>query len=353
MAALRRTIAICRDVATSAYGDVQDVPGFLAEARAKMAAVEVAGDEGAVRIGDRVVAVMDEMEKRGDNPEKHVITTGISSLDDIIVGLFPKTVSIIAANPSRGKTALALNTIIRVALRGIPCLFFSLEMSTNQIIERALTYASRVNGRSVQAGRMSGPEWLRVQRAANEWIRTSLPAWVDDRVLTADKLCAYARRWRARVRAERLAAGMDKNEAELALVAIDYLGLVRGDDDSESRRLEVAAMSRKFKQLAKDESIAVLECAQLSRANMKDAKEPRAPILSDLRDAGEIEQDGDVIMFPWWTGTPAMVGPHEGVILVRKNRNGPTGDAKVYWEREYMTFSGRGDEEDDQPVLVR
>jgi replicative DNA helicase len=340
-AALRRVIAACSEIASAAYANVESAEDFLGDARQKLAGIDVEGVEGPVSIPDDVDRVVSDMEKRGLNPERFLISTGIDSVDAIITGLLPQTVTIIAANPSRGKTAWALNTIIRAATKQkVPCLFFSLEMSRSQIIERALAFQTRINGRGITQGKLSGQEWYSVETAAREWQRAKIPIWIDERVHAASRLCAVARRWRAQRRTERLASGMSKDEADLAVVAIDYLGLVRGDEQSESRRAEVAAMSRAFKALAKNEKLAVILCAQLNRQNMKEGI-PRAPNLSDLRDAGEIEQDADVVLFPWWEGTPPDFGPFEAEILVRKNRNGPTGEAPIIWEREFMTFSDR------------
>ncbi len=340
-AALRRAIAICGEVASAAYGNVGAVDEFLADARQKFSGIEIEGFEGPVSVPDDVDRVVKDMDKRGRNPERYLISTGIDSLDGIITGLLPQTVTIIAANPSRGKTAWALNTVIRAATRQkVPCLFFSLEMSRAQIIERALAFQTRINGRAITQGKLSQEQWYSVGNTAFEWQKAKIPIWIDERVHASSRLCAVARRWRAQRRAERLAAGLTDAEADLAVVAIDYLGLVKGDDDSESRRTEVASMSRAFKRLAKTEKLAVILCAQLNRQNMKEGT-PRAPNLSDLRDAGEIEQDADVVLFPWWEGTPPDFGPFDAEILVRKNRNGPTGEAPIVWEREFMTFGDR------------
>jgi replicative DNA helicase len=340
-AALRRTIALCAEVASAAYNGVESAEDFLADARQKFAGIEIPGLDGPVSVPDDVDRVVSEMEKRGLNPERYLISTGIDSLDGIITGLFPQTVTIIAANPSRGKTGLALNTVIRAAMRGVPCLFFSLEMSRAQIIERALAFQARINGRAITQGKLSQEQWYAVGTTAHQWQEAKIPIWIDERVHAASRLCAVARKWRAQRRTERLAAGMSEAEADLAVIAIDYLGLVRGDGETESRRMEVAAMSRAFKRLAKTEKVAVILCAQLNRQNMKEGT-PRQPNLSDLRDAGEIEQDADVVLFPWWEGTPpALGGPFDAEILVRKNRNGPTGEAPIIWEREYMTFRDR------------
>jgi replicative DNA helicase len=338
-AALRRTIAACAEIQSAAYGDVVTVEDFLSSARQRLAGIEIAGVEGPVSVGDDVDRVVAEMEERGLNPERYLISTGIEALDDIITGLFPQTVTIVAANPSRGKTSLALGMVIRAAMSSVPCLFFSLEMSRSQIIERALAYRTRINGRALMQGKLTGEQWTAIERTSFEWRQAKIPIWIDERVHTSSRLCSVTRRWRAQRRTERLAAGLSEPEADLAIVAIDYLGLVQGESE-ESRQREVAGMSRAFKRLAKAERLSVILCAQLNRANMKEMT-PRPPNLSDIRDAGEIEQDADVVLFPWWEDQPPPMGPFDAEILVRKNRNGPTGEAPVIWEREFMTFSDR------------
>jgi replicative DNA helicase len=347
-AALRRLITSCAAIASGAYSEIADVGDYLADARAQLAGIEMGGEDGPVQVTKDIDDVVDDMEKRAQDPDRYVIRTGLRRLDNLITGMEPGTVTVVAANPSKGKTAFVINTVMRVGARGIPCLLFSLEMTRRQIIQRMLAYETRINGRAIQRAELTSDQWYTTGNVQQRWHEVDIPIWVDERVLTAARLCAAARRWKARVRQQRLARGLSKEEAELAVVAIDYLGLVKGEEDSESRRMEVAGMSRSFKQLAKDEKVAVLEAAQLNRANMKDAAKPREPMLSDLRDAGEIEQDGDIILFPWWEGEPPMEGVHPGEIIVRKNRNGPTGHAKVYWDRSIMTFSDPTGDDDDE-----
>jgi replicative DNA helicase len=331
-AMLRRLIAACAEIQSAAYsGEAQDAGEVVAEARAKIAAIEVTGMGGPTRLSDDLNHSIEVIEGRGDAPEKYLVQSGIGSLDNVIGGFRTNQLVVIAANPGRGKTALAWNIAIRAARSAIPVLVFSLEMSKQELCERALVYEGRVNGRAVVQGRMSAEEWRRIEDARVR-LSTAL-LWVDARKLTAQRICSEARRWRARQRSER------------ALVVIDYLGLVRNEQQGENRNREVGEMSRAFKLLAGEDqaNAPVLLCAQLNRENMKGGKDgkPRRPMPSDLRDSGEIEQDADMIIFPWWDGEPPLTGRHPAQLIVGKHRNGPRGEPDVDWEPEFMTFCDR------------
>lgn len=347
-ATLRRVIATCAEAMSVSYSGEDEADEVIAELRARIGALEVRGKGGPVRIGADVDRVVDDMEQRGLAPEKHLVPSGIEAFDERIGGLRSDKLVVVAANPGRGKTALAWNTAVRAARRGIPVLVFSLEMSRAELIERGLAMEARVNSFCVSRGRLSQAEWAKVD-AAKERLRP-IPLWVEGRKLSAQRICSEARRWRAQQRAAiaRAAVAPDANVETRALIVIDYLGLVRNEREGDNRAREVGEMSRLFKLLAgEDQADApVILCAQLNRDNMKTGKDgkPRRPIPSDLRDSGEIEQDADLIIFPWWEGDPPLYGRHPAELLVAKHRGGPKADVPVDWEPEFTTFSDRLDE---------
>jgi len=213
-------------------------------------------------------------------------------------------------------SSLAWVTAIRAAMAGVPALCFSLEMSRQELIERALTFVGEVPG--ITNGDVDLAKWDKIHKADRQ-IR-GIPLWVDDRKLSVGRIAAEARRWRSRYA-----------RGGLALLVVDYLGLVRSDGRAENRQLEVAAMSRAFKVLAGDLKCPLILVAQLNRQNVTGGV-PRMPVLSDLRDSGAIEQDADIVLFPWIQGADTQ-------IIIAKHRNGETGIVKqVRWRGDLMAF---------------
>lgn len=334
-AMLRRLIATCAEIQSTAYGDFGDEPdAFLAEAQRKLGEIELHGAAGPVRVGDAVSDVLQAMEDRGNKPESFLIPTGIKSMDHRIGGLRGGHLIVVAANPGRGKTAWAVNVAVHAALaEGIPVLIFSIEMETYELIERMLAGKARVNGRSVSHGRMNYPEWQRVTTAASALAEypdgRPVPLYVDDRKLTAGQVCAQARRWRA------------QHPDSRALIVIDYLGLVLPDEEEKSREREVAKMSRAFKLLGHKTkaNASVIMCCQLNRDNKGKDGKMRTPVVGDLRESGSIEADADMVILPWWEGDPGATGRHPADLIIGKHRGGPKGVIRVDWEPEFLTFT--------------
>ena len=283
------------------------------------------------------------MERRAEKPEESLVPTGIKSVDEKLAGFRSNELIVVAANPGRGKTAFAFNMAVRAAvLQKIPTLVFSLEMSLDQLIERAIAGEAKVNGRHVSLGRMTMAQWDRVNQASAvldvDREDRPVPLYVDDRKLTASRICAEARRWRAR------------HPNPRALIVIDYLGLVRPDREERNREREIAKMSGMFKCLSHrtEADCPVVMISQLNRENMKgkDGK-PRPPILSDLRESGAVEQDADAVLFPWWEGEPAPTGRHPAELIIGKFRNSAKGKAKMDWWPEYTLFTDPTDPDDE------
>jgi len=311
----RRLIAVCKETAARAGGDA-GLDELLVELRQSIDSLEAPSEAGPVRIGDILDDATAAIERRAAEPSIAAVMTGLRALDEIIRGFRPGQQIVVAANPGGGKSSFAWTTAIRAAMAGVPALCFSLEMSVQELTERALTFAGNVPG--VTAGDLNLEEWRKV-RVAQKNLQP-LPLWVDDRKLSMGRIAAEARRWRAQHARE-----------GLALLVVDYLGLVRSDGDAENRQLEVAAWSRAFKTLAGDLKCPLILVAQLNRQNMSGGT-PREPVLSDLRDSGAVEQDADMVIFPWREGTLAK-------LIVAKHRNGATGAAKkIIWRGDLMAF---------------
>lgn len=239
------------------------------------------------------------------------LPTGYGELDKLTAGLQPGELIILAARPSHGKTALALNIAENVSIRlQQPVGFCSLEMSKESLLSRLLAAHARINAHKFRTGHLSKDDWQKLLNSLGEL--SQAPLWVDD--------ASSATLAEIGARAERL-----KQERGLSLLVVDYLQLVSASRYQRSRQEEVSAVSRGLKALAKDLAVPVLALSQLTRAP---DKEERAPMLSDLRESGAIEQDADVVMFIHRPGLYQKgADPVErdmADIIVAKQRNGPT-----------------------------
>jgi replicative DNA helicase len=239
--------------------------------------------------------------------------------------LRPGQLVVVAARPGIGKTALAGCTALRAAKRGVPVLVFSLEMAFAELAERFLGAQSRMSVETIGRG-VSGAAMRELFAASRDL--SALPLWVDDRILNAGQIASAARSWRVR------------NQGKRALVVVDYLGLIKPQGRSETRALEVGRMAWAAKMLAKDLACPLILVAQLNRGN---EKEGRKPVLSDLRDSGEIEQHADVVIFP--NREPPLEDSGEADLIVAKNRGGKTGKVSCYWNAPLMVFEGLAREE--------
>jgi len=335
----RRLIAACFEIASRAYGGAQ-VSELVADHRVQLAGLELDGKEGGpVRIADSIDAAIDYIDQKSQNPDRYQIGTGLADFDHDIGGLRSGQLIIVAGLPGMGKTSFAEGVALHNGGRGIPTLIFSLEMSEQELLERALSAESGVDGRKIVSARLDVDDWKGLG-SATEKLRRSW-VWIDDRKLTASRICSEAMRWREKTR--RLRLKENANADDRALVMIDYLGLVRSSGHAENRNLEVAAMTAAFKGLAGDLRCPVVLLSQLNRGS---AKENRKPIPSDLRDSGAIEADADMIVFPWRPepdGVDKIAPPEyvDATIIVAKHRNGPIGEVPVVFHPSTTRFLDR------------
>jgi len=234
---------------------------------------------------------------------------------------------IIAGRPSMGKTAFVLNVAENIGIEArLPVAIFSLEMSREQLVMRMLSSVSGVDGNRLRRGFLSNADWPLLSRAAGKLAEA--PIYIDDSAAcTVLEIRAKARRLKA--------------ESGMALLIIDYLQLVRGRDRSESRQQEISEISRSLKGLAKELKVPVIALSQLSRAVESRGGDKR-PQLSDLRESGAIEQDADLVAFIFREDMYREDAEHQnGVaeVIVRKQRNGPTGTVKLAFRRECTRFA--------------
>jgi len=257
------------------------------------------------------------------------VTTGYTDLDRITAGLQPSDLVIIAARPSMGKTAFALNIAANAALRGATGVaVFSLEMSKEQLALRMLCAEARVDLSRVRTGHLAPGELGELAQSAHVLIST--PIYIDDTpAITVLELRAKARRlWR-------------DPQSKLGLIVVDYLQLMRSSEGKDSREQEISEISRSLKALAKELHVPVIALSQLNR--QVENRTPPVPRLSDLRESGAIEQDADVIMFIYRDEAYNEDSDRKGLadIIVAKQRNGPVGKVELAFLREYTRFENR------------
>lgn len=323
-AELRALIRIGSELVRDAY-DRGSEPGTLKDRAASALLDAVVKNSAADSIGARDLMV-DEMNRIDLGAEPVRIPSGLPDLDRIIDGFRPGELVIVAGRPSMGKTALGTTIVREVALRRrVPVALFSLEVPRAAIAQNMLAQHARVDASRVRKGRLSKLEHERVEQAARELAEAPFEV-CDPAALTILGLRAKARELRLR--------------RGLALLVVDYLQLVGASSRrTENRNEEVSEVSRGLKQLARELGIPVIAMAQLSRAvESRDGNRPR---LSDLRDSGSIEQDADIVLMLYREAyykpdKPELEGKAE--VIVAKNRNGPTGTARLTFEKECLRF---------------
>ncbi|MCU0573132.1 MAG: replicative DNA helicase [Syntrophobacteraceae bacterium] len=252
------------------------------------------------------------------------VPSHFTELDKLTAGFQPSDLIIIAARPSMGKTALALNIARNAAVdSGIPIGFFSLEMSKEQLAMRLLCSEARVDSQKIRSGFLSSQEGGKMIAAASAFLEA--PIFIDDTpALSALELRAKARRMMA--------------ERGLGMVIVDYLQLMRGREGTERREQEISEISRALKALAKELYIPVIALSQLNRK--VEERHDKRPQLSDLRESGAIEQDADVIAFIYRDEMYSKESADKGVaeVIIGKQRNGPQGTAKLAYIQSYTRF---------------
>jgi replicative DNA helicase len=355
-ALLRRLLEASRQIESSVHDRGGD-PRDLVE-QAETLLFKVAHDEHASDFRQLVEVLDDELkrlEKLASGEQQLTGTaSGFRDLDTMLGGFQPGNLIIIAARPSMGKSALVCNIAENVAgkdNRGVA--FFSLEMSENELAHRFISSRSKVHNDKLRKGQVSASDWPRVLDACNAL--ESAPLWLDDSSdLGLIDLRAKARRL--------------KSSQGLELIIVDYLQLMRAADPRQNRVEQVGQMSRGLKILARELEVPVICLSQLSR--MPEQRPDKRPMLSDLRESGNIEQDADVVAFIYrdWVyqqradeesrfGGEDYAGNDrpdktEAELIIAKHRNGPTGKVDLVFQEEYPRFLSRS-RSGDRPVEQR
>jgi replicative DNA helicase len=254
--------------------------------------------------------------------------SGLQDLDDLTGGFQPGNLVIIAARPSMGKSALVANMAEHVSLaRGRPVALFSLEMSEAELAQRFISVRTKIPMDQLRKGKFAQEKWPTILKAVNELDKAAL--WIDDSSdLSLLELRAKARRLHSQ---ERASGG-------LGLIIVDYIQLMRPEDHSRGRVEQVGQISRGLKILARELEVPVIGVSQLSRR--AEDRSPPVPILSDLRESGQIEQDADVVIFIYRDEVynEDTDRPDEADLIVAKNRNGPIKKIPVVFNKENLRF---------------
>src|SRR5271169_5202531 len=254
------------------------------------------------------------------------IPTGYVELDKLTSGLQPSELLILAARPSQGKTALALNLMENIAIRGgHPVAMFSLEMSKESLLQRLVASVAQIDAHKFRTGHLSKEDWRRMTESLG--IISAAPLWIDDAgSISVLEIGAKARR-------------LKREKGGLSMLVVDYLQLITARGRFGNRQEEVSSISRGLKGLAKELQIPVLVLSQLTRAPERDE---RGPQLSDLRESGAIEQDADVVMFiyrPHFFKQGATPEEREETELkIAKQRNGPVDSVKFVFRSRFTRF---------------
>jgi replicative DNA helicase len=336
-ALMRSLISASSEVASRAYSDTEDALDLLDEAEQRIFQISERRLKKTFTPINR--ALHETFEMLQDIHGKHSgvtgVPTGFPDLDTMTGGLQNADLVIVAGRPSQGKTALALSMARNAALhkeKKTAVAIFSLEMSEQQLIIRMLSSEARVNAHQLRTGKLPEENWQRLSRNVGRLYEAKI--FIDDSAsLGILELRAKARRLKA--------------EHNIGLVIVDYLQLVQGPKSSESREREISMISRSLKALAKELNVPVMALSQLNRA--VESRTDRRPMLADLRESGAIEQDADVVMFVHRPETYGITEvkdddgtliPTEGIaeIIIGKQRNGPTGIARLAFRKEYAGF---------------
>jgi len=325
---LRRLIGATRTLMNEAYAEPDDVSDLLDRAARDITGLGQGRDRRSWQqislVVDQAILKIEKLSQEGGPTTGH--NTGFTDLNKKMAGLQPTDLIILAARPAMGKTALALNIAQNVAIiEGLPVAIFSMEMSREQLVTRMLCCHALVDaGRVRQPDRLETDDWERLLESS-DYLRR-LPVFIDDTPgLSIGEL---------RARAQRLKA----EHPDLALIVIDYLQLMKGEDKRSSREQQISSISRGLKGLAKDVECPVVALSQLNRG--VESRQEKRPLVSDLRESGAIEQDADVILFLYRDDyyNPDSMDKGLAEVIIAKQRNGPTGTVKLAFQGQYTRF---------------
>jgi replicative DNA helicase len=326
----RRLIAASQIMQSLGYDESKPVSELIEEAESQLFEVSQQHVKQSVISLEAILAEsfdrLDDLHK--DKQKIRGVPTGFKDLDNLLAGFQRSDLVILAARPSMGKTALALNFAHNVAVQAAkPVLVFSLEMSKEQLVDRLLSMESGVDAWALRTGNLTDADFEKIGQAMGTLSEAQI--FIDDSPgITVSDLRTKARR--------------EAHQRELGLIIVDYLQLMSGSAGrygSDGNRVqEISEISRGLKGIARELNVPVLALSQLSRS--VESRSPQIPQLADLRESGSIEQDADVVAFIYREDyyNPDTDRRKLTDILVKKHRNGPTGGVELYFDNEKQRF---------------
>ncbi|WP_428831991.1 replicative DNA helicase [Ignavigranum ruoffiae] len=334
-ATLRNLIAASQKISNLAYAEADEVENIIDESEKIILSI---GDKNhanhPVLIRNIVGEAFERITTLSETKQDIVaLPSGYIDLDRVTTGFQPDQLIIIAARPSVGKTAFALNIAQNVATKSkVPVVIFSLEMGALDLVNRMLCAEGNINATNLRTGQLTDDEWTSLSIAAN--VLRESPIYIDDSAGTkVSEIRAKCRR-------------LKQETKELGLIVIDYLQLIEGSG-KENRQQEVSEISRQLKKLAKELSVPVIALSQLSRG--VEHRQNKRPILSDIRESGSIEQDADIVAFLYredYHQQEDEEGPRDDdlpdntvEVILAKNRNGARDTVTLLFKKEYNKFS--------------
>lgn len=334
---LRQLVRVSTEIAAMGYEANDDVGTLLDTAESRILEIsnrKKKNDFTAINdiLMDSVQSIESLLQNKGGLTG---LPSGFADLDKLTSGLHPSDFIILAARPSMGKTALALNIVQNVALRAHKAIggeprsvaFFSLEMSKEQLVNRMLCAEAGIDSQRLRVGEMHDEDWTHLWDACDTMSRAKI--YIDDTAgITAMDMRSRARRLKA--------------EHGLDLIVVDYLQLMQGSgkrNNSGDRQQEVSEISRSLKALARELDVPVLALSQLSRS--VESRQVKRPMLSDLRESGSLEQDADIVAFLYREDyyNPDTENKHTELIIA-KHRNGPVDTVNLFFQKQFTKFVG-------------
>lgn len=334
---LRQLVRVSTEIAAMGYEANKDVGTLLDTAESRILEIsnrKKKNDFTAINdiLMDSVQSIESLLQNKGGLTG---LPAGFADLDKLTSGLHPSDFIILAARPSMGKTALALNIVQNVALRAHKVIggeprsvaFFSLEMSKEQLVNRMLCAEAGIDSQRLRVGEMHDEDWTHLWDACDTMSRAKI--YIDDTAgITAMDMRSRARRLKA--------------EHGLDLIVVDYLQLMQGSgkrNNSGDRQQEVSEISRSLKALARELDVPVLALSQLSRS--VESRQVKRPMLSDLRESGSLEQDADIVAFLYREDyyNPETENKHTELIIA-KHRNGPVDTVNLFFQKQFTKFVG-------------
>lgn len=325
----RRLIKASQSIANLGYDEAQSLQELIENAETSLFEVSQQHIKQDISSIETILSSsfdrLDELHK--DKGKLRGVPTGYRDLDNVLAGLQASDLIIIAARPSMGKTALALNLAHNVSVKSnLPVLLFSLEMSKEQLVDRLLAAEAGVNAWNLRTGNLTDSDFEKIGQAMGTLSEAQI--YIDDSPgITVSDMRTKARR--------------EAHKRPLGLIIVDYLQLMSGGSrfGGESNRVqEISEISRGLKGIARELNVPLIALSQLSRS--VESRNPQIPQLADLRESGSIEQDADVVAFIYREDyyNPETENKNIARILIKKHRNGPTDDVDLYFDREKQRF---------------